>query len=404
MTAGGAPQTTRQMTPPSPTKDYNTPYCTTLGIVMCQFGSQVGSHLVALGLPGHLCLVTFLWLHHTAVQPIAQHYTTQQCTVVALHCTTTRCTALLCTIMHQVQHGWSEKYEPGMERASKDQAKLAVIDEYKQQQNRHERGSPYYALKWGIGETPGIYDAGNGYWNQTCTGPAHARVCTARPHVLYAHPFNDPSLPLSFWKFDPKLRECLRSGEKPPCRYNHRLLPNPALVPHDLYSRGARRWSRKQVVPGVVPGEWLPDEEVTALLDGGTHSQCYIANCKESGPEASIDGDPGSHFAMAGPNGFVTYDFGKCVKVVQMMYISSDPCDLADAREFRLEAGASKAGPWTALTQYKAECNAKWSVSPTFLKETRYLKLNILANNGYSGGTRLPEVSFFGADERCTGS
>ena len=110
------------------------------------------------------------------------------------------------------------------------QGKLAVLDEYNKQQRRHERGSPYYAMKWGIGETPGIYDAGNGYWNQTCSMGPQGRVCTPREHVLYAHPFNDSSLPLSFWKLDPALRNCLQYGENPPCRYNHRLLPNPSKV------------------------------------------------------------------------------------------------------------------------------------------------------------------------------
>ena len=71
-----------------------------------------------------------------------------------------------------VQHGWAtDKYEPGMERASKDQGKVAVLEEYKVQQKRHERGSPYFALKWGIAETPGIYDAVNGCAPE-CPGPA----------------------------------------------------------------------------------------------------------------------------------------------------------------------------------------------------------------------------------------
>jgi hypothetical protein len=142
-----------------------------------------------------------------------------------------------------VQHGWAtDKYEPGMERASKDQGKVAVLEEYKVQQKRHERGSPYFALKWGIAETPGIYDAVNGYWNQTCAINQGKMVCTPQPNVLYANPFNDPSLPLSFVKWDPALRQCLQLGTNPPCRYNHSLLPHPDLVPHKTYNAAWKRW------------------------------------------------------------------------------------------------------------------------------------------------------------------
>uniref|UniRef100_A0A7S1HWS1 Glycosyltransferase 2-like domain-containing protein n=1 Tax=Eutreptiella gymnastica TaxID=73025 RepID=A0A7S1HWS1_9EUGL len=146
----------------------------------------------------------------------------------------------------KVQHGWAtDRYEPGMEQASKDQGKVAVLEEYKQQQARHERGSPYYALKWGHGETPGIYDAGEGYWNKLCEHRAgQGRVCKPMPPVLYPHPFNDSSLPLSFVVFDSAFRQCLRDGGHGPCRYNHRLLPHPELVPHDRYSTRLRTWSR----------------------------------------------------------------------------------------------------------------------------------------------------------------
>ena len=144
----------------------------------------------------------------------------------------------------KVQHGWAKAYEPGMERAAKDQANSPVIDEYQRQQRRHERGSPYYALKWGVGETPGIYDAAHGYWNQTCEGAGARRTCTAKEPVLYAHPFNDSLVPLSFWTFDPALRRCLQFGTGTPCRYDHRLLPRPQLVPHDAYSPATRQWRR----------------------------------------------------------------------------------------------------------------------------------------------------------------
>jgi hypothetical protein len=146
----------------------------------------------------------------------------------------------------KVQHGWSTgKYEAGMDRAAKDQGKVAVLEEYQRQQHRHERGSPYYALKWGTAETPGIYDAGNGYWNKKCTVTNGVRTCTPMPPALYPHPFNDSSLPLSFWVFDPKLRRCFETGEGSPCRYNASLLVHPDLVPHDAYNPGTRQWRRR---------------------------------------------------------------------------------------------------------------------------------------------------------------
>eukprot|EP00668_Euglena_longa_P015001 GGOE01019045.1.p1 GENE.GGOE01019045.1~~GGOE01019045.1.p1 ORF type:complete len:493 (+),score=37.86 GGOE01019045.1:49-1527(+) len=145
-----------------------------------------------------------------------------------------------------VQHGWAtDKYEPGMERASQDQGKVAVLEEYKLQQQRHERGSPYYALKWGVGETPGIYNAMEGYWNKSCTNQAGELRCRPLPNMLYSHPFNDQSLPLSFSVFDPALRRCLQTGVGVPCRYNASLLPHPHLVPHDVYDPRSRQWKRK---------------------------------------------------------------------------------------------------------------------------------------------------------------
>lgn len=42
---------------------------------------------------------------------------------------------------------------------------------------RQERGSPYYALKWGRGERMGLFDEREGDWNRTCTGRGPHRRC-----------------------------------------------------------------------------------------------------------------------------------------------------------------------------------------------------------------------------------
>ena len=89
------------------------------------------------------------------------------------------------------------------------------------------------------------------------------------------------------------------------------------------------------------------------------------------------------------------------VQVRQMMYHSSEPCDPADAVEFLLQASPSKEGPWADVQQYTAQCNGRWSLSPLFSVDTRFVRLQILRNNGYSGGARIPEVSFYQAEEPC---
>jgi hypothetical protein len=154
-------------------------------------------------------------------------------------------------------------------------------------------------------------------------------------------------------------------------------------------------------VAGSVAGEWIPSAEIKALLEDQYHSRCFVQGCHVHGPEASIDGDFGSFFAFPGTSGFVTYDLGKCFKVRQMMYHSSEPCDPADAVEFLLQASPSKEGPWADVQQYTAQCNGRWSLSPLFSVDTRFVRLQILRNNGYSGGARIPEVSFYQAEEPC---
>eukprot|EP00667_Euglena_gracilis_P010696 EG_transcript_10895 len=145
----------------------------------------------------------------------------------------------------EVLHGWKQgQYRPGTVQAVQRQPHEAVLQEYSRQQLRHERGNPYYALKWGLGERMGFYDEREGDWNRSCSGRGRRRVCTPQPSRLYAHPFNDPSLPLSFVRFDPQLRRCIQFGDRPPCRYNVSLLPHPDLVPHDVFVPAARRWRR----------------------------------------------------------------------------------------------------------------------------------------------------------------
>jgi hypothetical protein len=306
----------------------------------------------------------------------------------------------------KVQHGWSQgKYEPGMERAAKDQGKVAVLDEYKAQQGRHERGSPYYSLKWGLGEHPGIYDAGNGYWNKTC-GPGG--VCTPMPHILYPHPFNDSNLPLSFWKFDPEFRRCLQYGDKPKCRYNHRLLSNPHLIPHDIYMPASRRWARR-IRRNGLQGEWLPAGALKPVMGAGSvgkmHSQCFVDGCHVFGPDASVDEDFGSFFAFQGTSGFVTYELPKCTRITQMSYHSSVPCDAADAKVLALEVGPGRDGPWrTALTNWTANCSGGWVESPPIRAEAKALRVRVLANNGFEGGTRIAEVNFFMSELPCAGA
>jgi len=298
----------------------------------------------------------------------------------------------------KVQHGWSkEKYEPGMDRASKDQGKVAVLDEYKKQQERHERGSPYYALKWGIGETPGIYDAWNGYWNKTCD----ANNCTPQVPTLYTHPFNDSSLPLSFTVFDPELRRCLQYGGPKKCRYNWRLLPHPETFPHDMYMPGSRTWHRKDTPVPAGGGTWVSDKEIKALPGDDMHSPCYSSNCDTFGPAASLDMDYGTFFAFPGHEGFATYELTSCMRIVAMAFHSSSPCDAGDAREFQLQAAASTAGPWREGVRWRAKCDNKWDQSPVFSVDGTYLRVNILSNNGYTGGSRLPEVAFVRSKAPC---
>eukprot|EP00669_Euglena_mutabilis_P004581 TRINITY_DN15917_c0_g1_i1.p1 TRINITY_DN15917_c0_g1~~TRINITY_DN15917_c0_g1_i1.p1 ORF type:complete len:386 (-),score=81.55 TRINITY_DN15917_c0_g1_i1:83-1240(-) len=144
-----------------------------------------------------------------------------------------------------VQHGRDfGRYRSGTDLAGKRQPADPAVREYRRQQGRQERGSPYYALKWGRGERLGLYDEREGDWNRTCTGRGPHRRCVPAAPRLYSHPFNDSSLPLSFYRFDPQLRRCLLGGQAAPCRYNASLLPHPSRVPHDVYATPVRRWLR----------------------------------------------------------------------------------------------------------------------------------------------------------------
>eukprot|EP00668_Euglena_longa_P002120 GGOE01002458.1.p1 GENE.GGOE01002458.1~~GGOE01002458.1.p1 ORF type:complete len:557 (+),score=136.79 GGOE01002458.1:62-1732(+) len=298
----------------------------------------------------------------------------------------------------RVQHGWAtDKYEPGMERASKDQGKVAVLDEYRQQQQRHERGSPYYALKWGIGETPGIFDAGNGYWNKTCSG----NRCTPQAPVLFQHPFNDSSLPLSFFRLDPELRRCLQfGGGRTACRYNWRLLPHPETVPHDIYMAGARRWMSRDLPPSGN-GQWLADKEMKVLSGEQFHSKCFMDGCNPFGPSAAFDDDFGSFFAFQGVSGFITFELTGCMRITSMLFHSSLPCDAGDAKELLLQSSMAKVGPWKDAIRWAPACSTQWSQSPPFSVEAIYLRLQVLSNNGYQAGTRIPEVTFLRSGQTC---
>eukprot|EP00667_Euglena_gracilis_P005668 EG_transcript_5711 len=297
----------------------------------------------------------------------------------------------------RVQHGWAkDKYEPGMERASKDQGKVEVLDEYRQQQERHERGSPYYALKWGIGETPGIFDAGNGYWNKTCD----TTHCTPRTPVLYEHPFNDSSLPLSFFHFDPELRKCLQFGAKHACRYNWRLLPHPDVVPHDIYMPGARRWLPR-MMPPAGDGQWLAVREAKVLEGEEFHSKCFMDGCKPFGPADAFDDDFGSFFAFHGSTGFITFELAGCMRLTSMVFHSSLPCDAGDAKELLLQSSLARAGPWRDVVRWSAACNGHWAQSAPFSTDAIYLRVRVFSNNGYQGGTRIPEVNFLRSRKSC---
>eukprot|EP00667_Euglena_gracilis_P013788 EG_transcript_14245 len=140
----------------------------------------------------------------------------------------------------------------GLKRAVIHQKKDPAVQLYKQQQDRHRRGAPYYALKWQVGWVPGILDDVEGYWNKTCNQTDTGVVCQPAQSRHYEYPFNDPSLPLSVFIFDPVFRSCLRDGINPPCYYNWSLLPHPELIPHGYYDRPSCSWKRNPPPLGTI--------------------------------------------------------------------------------------------------------------------------------------------------------
>eukprot|EP00667_Euglena_gracilis_P030916 EG_transcript_43715 len=118
---------------------------------------------------------------------------------------------------------------------------------YREQQARHGAGAPYYALKWGRAWTTGVYNNAEGHWDKFCNRTDPTRDCVPIAPRLYPSPFNDSSLPLSVFIFDPVYRACLRDGTGAPCRYNTRLLPHPERLPHNPFDKAARPPKRTSV-------------------------------------------------------------------------------------------------------------------------------------------------------------
>eukprot|EP00667_Euglena_gracilis_P014255 EG_transcript_14756 len=137
------------------------------------------------------------------------------------------------------------RWMSGSTRAIMHQKKNPAVLRYKEQQGRQQGGAPYFALKWGVGWSSGILDEEEGYWNQTCNRTETGRVCAPARPLHYAHPFNDPSLPLSVSILDPAYRRCLREGTHPPCYYNRSLLPHPELLPDGPFDRRTYTWQRR---------------------------------------------------------------------------------------------------------------------------------------------------------------
>eukprot|EP00668_Euglena_longa_P040111 GGOE01052336.1.p1 GENE.GGOE01052336.1~~GGOE01052336.1.p1 ORF type:complete len:355 (-),score=85.03 GGOE01052336.1:388-1452(-) len=134
------------------------------------------------------------------------------------------------------------RWMSGLTRAVIHQKKDAQVQLYKEQQGRQRGGAPYFALKWGVGWSSGILDEVEGYWNQTCNHTETTRTCSPAPPLHYAHPFNDPSLPLSVFFFDPVYRRCLRKGASTPCVYNRSLLPHPERLPDGPWNSHTFVW------------------------------------------------------------------------------------------------------------------------------------------------------------------
>jgi hypothetical protein len=116
-------------------------------------------------------------------------------------------------------------------------------DELKVHQQRQEHGRPYFALKWGQSDTVGVFDT-EGHWDQRCDAEGH---CVKVKPVLFAHPFNDPSVALSYAPYDPHLRECITGIAAGKCRYDRKLVKNPKLLPQGEFE--GRKYVEREEVP-----------------------------------------------------------------------------------------------------------------------------------------------------------
>ena len=122
-----------------------------------------------------------------------------------------------------------------------------VSPEIQYQQQRHENGRPYFALKWGHAETVGVFDM-EGHWNQRCK----RRVCESATPVLYRTPFNDAKLSVTYYNADQEYRKCVYRGPGP-CRYDVSRLPRPQAVPPGSFD--GIRWipSAAKKQPDIEP-------------------------------------------------------------------------------------------------------------------------------------------------------
>eukprot|EP00668_Euglena_longa_P032093 GGOE01041380.1.p1 GENE.GGOE01041380.1~~GGOE01041380.1.p1 ORF type:complete len:399 (-),score=67.30 GGOE01041380.1:463-1659(-) len=147
------------------------------------------------------------------------------------------------------------RWMSGSDRAVYFQKKDPQVRLYSQQQSRHRKGAPYFALKWGVAWISGILDLKWGHWNQTCSHTNHTPpVCSPATPLHYAHPFNDPSLPLSVSIFDSAYRKCLVRGNSR-CMYNRHLLPHPELLPDGEFHDPPGVWKRHNATPlSLAPG------------------------------------------------------------------------------------------------------------------------------------------------------
>eukprot|EP00667_Euglena_gracilis_P016209 EG_transcript_16921 len=95
------------------------------------------------------------------------------------------------------------RWNSGLKRAAVYQKNEPTVRLYREQQARHGAGAPYYALKWGRAWTTGVYNNAEGHWDKFCNRTDPTQDCVPIAPRLYPSPFNDSSLPLSVFIFDP---------------------------------------------------------------------------------------------------------------------------------------------------------------------------------------------------------